>query len=119
MTLGEPKWFADDAAALHDYLGARLATYPTARAIEECPSCAPGSGGATTRASASTSTKASVSPAAAGGVEASAHRLLFPAGVRVTYGPKQGTAAHRIRSQLQVRQAGAAQGEEPWPALSG
>lgn len=105
MTLGEPKWFADDATALHHYLDARMATYPTAKAIEECPSCAPGRSGsaAARRASAPRATEPSASAETTDGVEESAHRLVFPSALRITYGPKQGTASHQVRSQLQDR----------------
>jgi len=39
MTVGEPKWFAPNRAALDVYLRQRLARYPTARPILACRTC--------------------------------------------------------------------------------
>jgi hypothetical protein len=100
MTVGEPKWFASDRAALDEYLKTRHAKYATAKPIESCPHCAGSSSGRRILETSGPHIQVPIAPSSQ--AAATRHSLVYPTAARIKFGPKEGTDEHAVRADLRA-----------------
>lgn len=101
MTTGERKWFAQTRAEVDRFLDERVARYATAKPIDPCPTCRPD--GSTIAVAATPPRPSRERPASTVEgmtVRRTAQGFVATTSDRVTFGPRRGSAAARVRARL-------------------